>query len=79
MLYFHKKQATTKKRDCHTGTERMFHRLEEHLSRVSVLTTSELRLEIRGDGPSRYRGYERQPVGCKQGGTVEYMIIVSHP
>ena len=69
----------TEKRGCHTGSERMFHRLKEHLPRVSVLTTSELRPERRGDGSSRYRGYERQPSGCKQGGTVEYMIIVSHP
>ena len=44
-----------------------------------ILTPSELRPEIRGDGSSRYRGDERQSPDCKQGGTVEYRIVVSHP
>ena len=50
----------TKKRGRITGTERILHGLQEGLLQAAVLTTFELRPEIRGDGPSRYRGDERQ-------------------
>jgi len=80
MLYCAGKQAKTKTRACKTGTERFLHWLKKELPKTAALTTSEPHSEIRNAGSSRYRGYERQFLrSCKQGGTVEYIGIVSHP